>query len=221
MNGKMPTALVSTDAIEDLTRNREKFLKHFAITPEQTTQVRVTFDAEHYRRYRVADADEKGAGLTKTYPEPADALVTAVPGHALILPLADCVGAILYDARQKILMVSHLGRHSTEEMGAQHSVEFLHKHYGTAPSDILVWLSPAVGEAQYPLRAFEGRGLQEVNIEQFLSSGIIPEHLEIASVNTAEHDDYYSHSEFLKGDNHKHGRFAIVAMMRERGEPAS
>jgi hypothetical protein len=55
-----------------------------------------------------------------------------------------------------------------------------------------------------------------------LEAGVLPENVENAGINTAESDEYYSHSEFLKGNETDAGRFAIVAMMMGvQGEPAS
>ncbi|HEX6257978.1 MAG TPA: laccase domain-containing protein [Candidatus Saccharimonadales bacterium] len=219
-NGRMPTAIVPTDPEQDLAANREQFLAAVGIHPDHATQIRVTFDADHYRRYRVADVNAKGEGIGLAPGEPADAMVVTDTNHALVLPLADCVGAIVYDPTKRVLMVSHLGRHSTEEHGAVHSVRFMQTAHDCNPANILVWISPAVGAASYPLQKFDERGLQEVNLEQFLEAGITPEHIEVAEVDTASHDDYYSHSQFLKGNDAKRGRFAIVAMMLEQGEPA-
>ncbi|HYG83539.1 MAG TPA: laccase domain-containing protein [Verrucomicrobiae bacterium] len=219
-NGRMPTLNVPSDPNEDLAKNRQRFLELVGISPEHTTQIIVTFDSDHYRRYRTADASEKGHGIHKTHGQPSDALAVTEPNHALLLPLADCVGAILYDPKQQVLMVSHLGRHSTEERGAKANITFLKEHHGCNPKDVLVWLSPAVGSETYPLHAFHGRSLQEVNKEQFLEAGILPENIEVAEVDTALHEGYYSHSQYLQQQEAKRGRFVIVAMMREQGEPA-
>ena len=63
-------------------------------------------------------------------------------------------------------MVSHLGRHSVEQNGAVKSIEYLTDKCGANAKDILVWVSPSVGRATYPLTAFEGRSLREVIREQ-------------------------------------------------------
>ena len=43
----------------------------------------------------------------------ADALVTESPNVGLMLPIADCVGTVIYDPVQRRLALVHLGRHST------------------------------------------------------------------------------------------------------------
>lgn len=143
----------------------------------------------------------------------SDALMTTQPGIALFLPLADCVGAVLYDPTQKVLMLSHLGRHNIEQNGAYESVKYMQQNASTEPSKVQVWLSPSAGGENYPLHAFDNKSQQEVVIEQLLKAGIISSNIEASTVDTTTDSNYFSHSEFLKDDSQPQGRFAVVAMM--------
>ncbi len=145
----------------------------------------------------------------------ADAAVVTRPDHAIFLPLADCAGVIIYDPMNKVLMVSHLGRHSVEQEGARKSLQFLIDEFETDPAEVKIWLSPMVGSDSYPLEAFGGRSLRQVITSQFLQLGVDIRHIEVSEVDTAESDDYYSHSEYKMGERDFDGRFAIVAMMRD------
>jgi copper oxidase (laccase) domain-containing protein len=204
-------------------KNREAFLESVGIPIEDTTVVAITYDTDNFAKYRIATDGEKGKEMKHHGDvEHADALVTLAPHHALFLPLADCVGAVLYDAAHGALMVSHLGRHSVEENGARKSVQYLQQVALTDPATLKVWLSPGVGKTSYPLHTFEGKSLHEVITKQLLEAGVLSENIENAGINTAETDEYYSHSEFLKGNETDAGRFAVVAMMMDvQGEPAS
>lgn len=217
-NGSMKLNHPNGDA--DIIKNRVSFLKSIGIHSRNATLVGVSYDTDDFARYRIVEEDEKGIGIhDRENVIDADALVTHSKDHALFLPLADCVGAILYDEEHEVLMVSHLGRHSTEIEGAKKSVVFLREHYKTDATKLRVWLSPGVGSATYPLHAFNGKSLHEVIESQLQTAGVSQQNIENATINTAESSDYYSHSEFLKG-NDEFGRFAIVAMMTEQGEPA-
>lgn len=202
--------------------NRMAFLQKVGVQPEQTTLVQVIYeDAKHFARYRIVTNDHKAEGILK--PQSAiiaDALVVTQPDHALFLPLADCAGLVVYDPSKAILMVSHVGRHSAEIDGAAKSVAYLKSQLGVAPADLKVWVSPAVGKATYPLRAKDGKSLHEVIDEQLLTAGVTSQNIQICDVNTALHDGYFSHSQFLTGGRDSDGRFAVVAMMTEQGEPA-
>lgn len=207
---------------EETFQNRLAFLHAARINPEDTTLVQVTYEnADHFARYSEATDTQKGEGIFAPKSDTiADALVVTRPGHALFLPLADCAGLILYDEKQRVLMVSHVGRHSAEIDGAKTSVQYLVKNYGSNPADIKVWVSPAVGKATYPIHAKDGKSLHEVIFEQLLAAGVKKENTEFSNVDTAESEDYFSHSQFVAGNRPTDGRFAIVAQMTAQGEPA-
>lgn len=201
---------------DDTRRSRIAFLQANGTEPPQTTLLQVTYDTIDFCRYVILDDEHEGEGMLEPVSATqADAAVATRPDHAIFLPLADCVGAIMYDPDNQILMVSHLGRHSVEQTGATKNIEYLIEYFGSDPANLLVWLSPAVGADSYPLAAFEQRGLHDVVIEQLARAGVERRHIEASEIDTAESDNYYSHSEFKAGYRDFDGRFAIVAMMRE------
>lgn len=204
----------------DVVRNRRSFLEKAGFAIGHTTLVGMTYDTDDFAKYRVAKLSEKQSGmLDMKAVEFADALVVDRPAHALFLPLADCVGMVLYDEEHHVLMVSHIGRHNVEVEGARRSVEYLLQEYATRPEKLKVWLSPGVGKASYPLLMLGNKSLHEVVMEQLATAGVLEGNIENDGIDTATSDHYYSHSEYLKG-NDESGRFAIVAEMTEQGEPA-
>lgn len=202
---------------EEIRANRLAFFDEAGVDPLTATLVQVTYDdTTDFTRYKVLSEEQAGEGMLEPVANTeADALVATRPEQALFLPLADCVGAVLYDPENKVLMVSHLGRHSVEQDGAAKSVHYMEQEFGSNPGELLVWLSPAVGKSSYPLHALDGRGLHEVIIGAMIECSVRPEHIEASAIDTAESDDYYSHSEFKSGNQDQDGRFAIVAMMVE------
>jgi len=216
------TMKLGPSGYEDVVQNRQKFLNSIGASLDQATPLSLTYDRANYTQYRIVVESEKGKSMH--YPEDvpaADGLVTTRPDHALFLTLADCCGVVLHDPVKRVLMLSHIGRHSAEQDGAQRSIEFLQQTCNSNPNDLKVWLSPAVGKATYPLAKKGGKGLHEVIVEQLLEAGVSRNNIEISSVDTATDPNYFSHSEFKKGNREFDGRFAVVAMMRGRGETAS
>lgn len=204
----------------DVRKNRRAFLEAAGIDIDRTTLVAITYDTDDFTKYRVVDGDEKPAGMhSMDNIIHADALVTKEPRRALFLPLADCVGVVIYDTEHHVLMVSHIGRHSAEMDGGRRSVKYLQDNFETDPAALKVWLSPGVGRDTYPLHRFGGKGLQEVILTQLQEAGVERSNIEVSHIDTAKSKEYYSHSEYLKG-NDEQGRFAIVAEMRAQGEPA-
>lgn len=184
--------------------NRQRFLERHGMDSSQAVVVNVTYDRKDFCQY--AEADRSRAA-------PSDALVTKTPGQGILLPLADCICAVLYDTKQHLLMVSHLGRHSVEQFGGTKSVQYLQSVYGSHPSTLLVWTSPAPNGDRYPLWKFQNQALQAVVRQQCLDAGILPEHIEQSMVDTITDQRYYSHSEFLRGNRAEDGRFAVVAVL--------
>ena len=191
---------------------RAAFLEKHAITTADTTLVDLTYDGDDYRRYRTVKDHDKGSGMIRPGTHPTDALVTTDPGHALFLPLADCIGAVLYDPTKSVLMLSHLGRHNLEQHGGTHSVDYLVTRHTVNPSDLEVWLSPAAGKEHYPLFAFEHKSLHDVALSQLRAAGVPSGNITVSPINSAANPDYFSHSQFLKGNQETDGRFAVVAL---------
>jgi copper oxidase (laccase) domain-containing protein len=219
-----PTILCSTvadgsmkartdDHMDDVTHNREVFLTAHDIAIADTTLVRLVYEGTDYCRYATVSEASKGDGTVHHSTMTADAMVVTQPGHALFLPLADCVGAVLYDPTKGILMLSHLGRHNLEQFGATKSVGFLVNEHGVDPKNLTVWLSPAASKVFYPVYAFNNRSLHNVTAEQLLAAGVTHDKIETSPIDSAADPNYYSHSQFLKGNRPDDGRFAVVAMM--------
>lgn len=192
---------------------RTVFLRKNAIRPDDTTLVQVVYETESFCRYVTLNDKDRGDGITRPATIAADALVVTELGHALFLPLADCIGAVIHDPTKNILMVSHLGRHSLEQSGGTKCIEYLIEQHGVDPKNLIVWLSPAAGRENYPLRAFDGRSMHDVATEQLVVAGVSPGNITTSPVDTTQDSLYFSHSEYLKGDRDTDGRFAIVAVM--------
>lgn len=199
----------------EVLNNRKLFLEKFGITPEDSTRVTITYDGNNYRRYREVGRDNLGEGMFNGDAQPADALVTKIPGQALFLPLADCVGGAIFDQKQNILMLSHIGRHSLEQFGARVSIEYLVDNYSSDPADISVWLTASPGQQSYPLFAFNNRSFKDVVFEQMHDAGILNDNIHDDPADTTTDPRYYSHSEFLAGRQNNDGRYAVVAMMKD------
>lgn len=194
--------------------NRKQFLQQLSIISDQTVLVRLSYDKSDFALYEEVSSADKGKGITVDGAPISDALATRDKDVALFLPIADCAGAILFDSKKEVLMVSHLGRQSTEAHGATKSMQFMQEKFGSDSKDILVWLSPAADAQSYPLFSFDHKSLHEVNKEHLLAAGVLPENIEISAIDTATNKNYFSHSQFKKGNRLSDGRFAIVAMIR-------
>jgi copper oxidase (laccase) domain-containing protein len=180
---------------------------------DDTTRVKIVYEGNDYCRYYEVNNSQKGAGMFDNNIMAADALITREPNHALFLMLADCVGAVIFDPDKQIMMLSHLGRHNVEQNGGYKSVKFLIDNYNCNPDDLLVWLTPGAGKENYPLFALDNRSFKDVIFEQLQSAKISSKNINDDPTDTTKDPRYFSHSQFLLGNQLTDGRFAVIAMM--------
>ena len=203
-------------AVDDDRRlaNRQAFLTKDGITAEQTVLVHLKYEGEDYHRYRTITSVDGGEGIIRASGSVSDALFTNDPGVALLLPVADCIGAVLFDPVNNVLGLAHFGRHNLIDEGGIKAIDYMRRQFGTQPSSVQAWLSPAAGRVHYPLFDFDGRSLHEVCMMQLLRAGVHRANLYIDERDTTTDLSLFSHSEFLKGNRDSDGRQAVVAMMR-------
>lgn len=217
---------------EQVTNHRDAWLKSFGSSVASATLVNVRYgDDVTYDRILDVGKNELGGGMIpeKEIGE-ADALFTGTPGQTLFLPLADCGGAVLFDAEQKALGLLHLGRHSTFDHLAEKSIRHMEKTYGTNPENVFAWISPAISGESYWLEQFDLADnpewqphirkhkagyfvdLQGYNIDTFIEAGVLQNHIERSPINTATDSKYPSHYVYKTlGQPEKAGRFAVAA----------
>jgi copper oxidase (laccase) domain-containing protein len=200
----------------EVIKNRKKFLEKNKIDINKTTRISTKYEGADFCRYLEVDKEQYGAGMFDGEVATSDALVTKKADHALFLPIADCVGAVIFDPINNILMLSHLGRHALEKNGAFESVIYFVNRYNCKPKNLLVWLSPAPGADSYPVYAFNNRSLKDVVFEQLYSAGVLKNQITDDTADTSNDIDYFSHSKYLKGNQPNDDRFAIVAVMRNK-----
>ena len=189
----------------DAVRSRETFLAKLAMDPAQVAIFYADFTTDDYCQYA-----EAKPGLMPGL----DGVSTTKAGRPILLPLADCVGTVLYDPAHHALMVAHLGRHSTEQFGGAKVVEYMAAHYNSRPSDLLVWLGPSPNSMDYPLHAFDNRSFTDVLIGQLTSAGVLPSRIEVSPIDTTTNANYFSHSQYLRGLQPTDSRYAIAAILR-------
>lgn len=200
---------------EAIISNSRVWLQGLGMNFDNTTRLRVTYDQADFCRYRTLTNQNKSEGMPADDSAPSDAFVVTETGHAVFLPIADCVATVFYDEAHSVFMLSHLGRHSLEQRGGVRSVDYLVEHFGVNPATLKVWLAPAPSKESYSIYALNNQGMKEALYEQLEEAGVSAEHISDANSDTVTDPDYYSHTAFLKGTKPVDGRFAMVAMMVE------
>jgi len=198
----------------EVIRNRENFLATHSITRNQTVRLRVHFETKDFCRYRTVSTQHAGQGMVDDNIVPADALITTDKNLALLLPVADCIGAVIYDPDHEVLALAHFGRHSLEQKGAEKIIKHLHDEYSSQAENLKIWMTPAAGKNVYPIWKLGGKGMKEAAFEQLASAGIQKSQIIDNPAETTSDPRYFSYSEFLKGHRANDGDHAIFAIMQ-------
>lgn len=201
------------NATAEVTGHRKKYIETVGGVVEETAIVYVTYDKDRdFCAYQRAEIAPKKMIASDDFV--ADGLATQVRGQGLFLPIGDCCAVVLYDPDHHALMLSHIGRQSIEADGARKSLDYMKQQFASEPSRILAWLSPAVGKATYPIIARDNGDLRQVIQADLTKAGMMTEYIEISHVDTAQNNEYFSHSEYKKGNRAFDGRFAVFAQLR-------
>ena len=124
--------------------NRRRFFGGFGIDPTQVVRARQVHGDGVLR------VDE---GLTERegFPrclveEPAgyDALITRLPGLALVVSTADCLPILIHDPVRRTVAAVHAGWRGTARRIAAKALVAMHAAYGTNPADCQVAIGPGI-----------------------------------------------------------------------------
>ena len=218
-DGSVLDRTVNDRHASDIVTNRKNFCKEAGIAYENCVyqiisyEPTATFDA-------IKEVDTPNTdGVT------ADVLYTETSGVGLFLPIADCVPAVIYDAKRCSLAVAHLGRHASIAQTMTKTINYFTQK-GSDAADLVIWMGPSVSKEDYVLEYFhhtsddgwsdyaydsrEGIHLDLAGFNKNLAmlAGVEESNIFTSRVNTARSDNYFSHSQ---GD--ANGRFAVVATM--------
>lgn len=145
-----------------------------------------------------------------TYEFPAcDGLVTDKEDIGLVIKHADCQAAIFVDPKKRVIANIHAGWKGCVQNIYQKTISHLQTKWGCNPAHLLVGISPSLGpeasefvnyrsefpEELWPFAWKESYfNLWELAKFQLISSGILPHHIEIASLCTYSHpQDFFSY----------------------------
>ena len=155
----------------------------------------------------------------------ADAMITDVPGIALLVKLADCQVTIIYDPDRNVIANVHCGWRGNVQNILGRVVARMKEEFGCEKSDLLAAIGPSLGPCCsefvshkdiFP-EVFERFTVQEnhfdlwaVSCWQLQRAGLQEKNIEVAGVCTRCRTDlFYSY----RGEG-KTGRFGTVAMLQ-------
>jgi polyphenol oxidase len=146
---------------------------------------------------------------TITPTELCDGMITQLTDVGLAIAHADCQAALFYDPVQKAIANVHSGWRGSVQNIYEKAILALKQRYGSRPEDLLVCISPSLGpeNAQFihyrqelPKHFWDYQVKPDyfdfwaISQDQLKASGVLPHHIEIASICTyANSADYFSY----------------------------
>lgn len=201
---------MSPEASREAMDNRLRAVAALGLNGSATALVRVIYPQQDYCKFVELYSAEQHSITQETPVQPSDGLLTTSSHIGLFLPLADCLGVVLYDKHQHALMLVHCGRHTLLQKGAGKALEFMQKQLKSQAQSIQAWFSPCAGKEKYPLHAADDKSLQEYAAEQLIQAGMPASSIQLSSVDTTISSNYFSHSQ---GDTLN--RFAVCVRLQK------
>lgn len=132
------------DSMENVEKNIHILADALGFDPDRLVLTRQT----HSDIVRaVTEQDARGL-CHRDYPE-CDALVTNVPGVALMVFTADCTPVLLYDPVTGAVGAAHAGWRGTVQAIAAKTVEAMVKNYGCKPENIRAAIGPNIAQCHF------------------------------------------------------------------------
>lgn len=206
-DGNMKNPQLAHWANDEILESRRKFFMKSSISVSKCALIRADYGNTDFAKYIfLSELDDYALSLPNDKIPATDGLATKRTHLGIFLPLADCLGVVIFDTKTKKLMVVHSGRHNLEQKGLVRAIDFLHDS-GSKSEDLKVWLSPGAGKKNYPVHKFEGKSLTQIAKEQLLSMDV--KDITSENIDTTIDKNYFSHSQ---GDRNE--RHAILAYIK-------
>lgn len=224
------------DEAEKVIENRRLLFAAFGLELKRSVWCRQI----HADGVAVVGAADAGRGSTEeeSIVKDADALVTAEPGLALCVTLADCVPVVIFDPESRVVGLAHAGWGGTVARISSRTVEVMRERFGCDPASLVAAVGPSIGAAGYEVGtdviekagaaygdqaaeilepSEDGKALFDLwaaNRIDLEGAGLAGERIEICGVASDQHlEDFYSH----RHEGGQTGRFITVVSIRGDG----
>lgn len=172
-----------------------------------------------------------GFGPSNTFGETpeGDAMITNVPGLALVIQVADCQAVILYDTVGNAIANIHSGWRGSIRNIIGKTVNEMTRRYGTQPADIVAGIAPSLGPCcaefvnyrkEIPRSFWKYMDARHhfdfwaISIDQLCQAGVRPDRIEVSGMCTRCRTDlFFSY----RGENVT-GRLAAVIGLNPKQE---
>ena len=190
---------------------QSKLCSQIKLSPSHTARIRTIYDDRKnftdYRKVTSTNIANFSIINSEVNIPVTDGLVTEDERIGFLLPLADCLGIVVFDESKHTFGLLHAGRHNIEQNGPYKFIEYFCETFDSNPKNLKVYLSPCA--RNYQITKLDNKKLPDAAIEQLLSAGILSENITDSKTDTATNPNYPSCS---TGDSTS--RFAIAVKQK-------
>ena len=133
----------------------------------------------------------------------SDGLITKFSNVGILLPLADCLGIVVFDEEHRVIGLLHSGRQNIEQCGPKKFIEYFVENFGSNSGELKIYFSPHA--LNYKIYKFDNELLSEVAKEQLMEVGVLLKNIIDYRTDTVDNANLPSYS---SGDTTQ--RFAII-----------
>jgi len=211
-------AIHNGDRVDDVRENRRRMAQTLGGNVRLVFCTQVHGDGVHVlSRQDVDSLDERRIV--------ADALITDIPGIALVIQVADCQSVLLFDPEIRVIANVHSGWRGSIANIVGKTVRVMHEHFGAKAEHIRAAIGPSLGPCcaefiHYPTEipeAFWCYRVDETHFDfwrvtrdQLMAEGILESHIEDSGMCTRCRSDLF----FSYRRQKVTGRFASVILLR-------
>jgi len=229
------------DDPQAVAENRRRFFGTFHLEPSHVVRVRQAHGDGVVRVDEALVSHERFPQLLLDEGVGYDALLTNLPGLALVVTTADCLPLLIHDPVGGAVAAVHAGWRGTAKGIAARAIQAMGAAYGTRPGDCRVAIGPGIGGCCYevdaavtdamgrtlptwkehavPTRAGHFRlSLAGVNRAILERVGVRPEHIDNLGLCTVCRGDlFFSY----RAEKPRTGRMMNLIVLRERQAPSA
>lgn len=234
------------DNAQDVAKNRQIIKDAFKIEPSNLLSARQTHSKnvlivtkeiwEHHSAQQASLQTSQSllnSEQTTLVPEHEfdnkDAMITNLPGVALMMKVADCQAIIMHDPTKQAFAVVHAGWKGLVQDVSGHTIKVMRAQYGVHPENLIIGISPSLGpccayfsdpELELPknfrpyIDTKKRVNLWDFSVNQLLSHGVQADRIELARVCSmcGAGNKFFS----FRRDRGITGRFGVFAMLKPK-----
>lgn len=160
-----------------------------------------------------------------------DAMISTLPGTGLLIQQADCQAILLSAPQQGVIAAIHCGWRGSVLDIIGKTIRCLQESHDVAPRNLLAVISPSLGpccaefinyhrELPTWMHAFQVQpryfDFWSISRHQLLKAGLLPEHIDSASLCTCCNQEFFSYRRATKRGNGVTGRHGSIIGLPEQ-----